>query len=69
MMILSFVAQLLARLLDLLLARRYSERAKDLDIALLRQQLRLLQRQAPRRPPCGDRTACSSPCWPTGCVP
>jgi hypothetical protein len=43
MMILSFVAQLLACLLDLLTTRRHSERAKDLEIALLRQQLRLLQ--------------------------
>ena len=39
-MILSFVAQLLALLLDLLTTRHRSERAKDLEIALLRQQLR-----------------------------
>jgi hypothetical protein len=51
MMILSFVAQLLALLLDLFTTRRHSERAKDLEIALLRQQLRLLQRQSSRRPP------------------
>jgi transposase InsO family protein len=50
-MILSCVAQLLALLLDLLTTRRHSERAKDLEIALLRQQLRMLQRQQGRRPP------------------
>jgi hypothetical protein len=44
-MLWSFLAQLLALLLDLLTARRCSDRAKDLEIALLRQQLRLLQRQ------------------------
>jgi hypothetical protein len=33
----SFAAQLLALLLDLLTTRRHSERAKDLEIALLRQ--------------------------------
>jgi transposase InsO family protein len=37
-------------LLDLLTARRCTERAKDLEIALLRQQLRLLQRQQTRPP-------------------
>jgi hypothetical protein len=45
MMIASFVAHVLTVLLDLFLVRRSSERAKDLEIALLRQQLRLLQRQ------------------------
>ena len=44
-MIWSFAAQLLALLLDLLTARRGADRAKDLEIALLRQQDRLLQRQ------------------------
>lgn len=34
-MVWSFVAQLLAPLLDLLTARRHGERAKDLEIALL----------------------------------
>jgi hypothetical protein len=47
----SFVAQLLALLLDLLTTRRHSERVKDLEIALLRQQVRLLQRQQARRSP------------------
>jgi hypothetical protein len=37
--------QFLALVLDLLLARRHTDRAKDLEIALLRQQLRLLQRE------------------------
>jgi transposase InsO family protein len=41
----SFAAHLLALLIDLLTTRHRSERAKDLEIALLRQQLRLLQRQ------------------------
>jgi transposase len=49
-MIWSFVAQLLALLLDLLTPRRRPERAKDLEIALLRQQLRLLRRQQARPP-------------------
>jgi hypothetical protein len=44
-MVWSFVAQLLALLLELLTAHRRTERAKDLEIALLRQQLRLLHRQ------------------------
>jgi transposase len=50
MMVWSFVAQLLALVLDLLTVRRCTERAKDLEIALLRQQLRLLQRQQPHPP-------------------
>jgi hypothetical protein len=50
MMIVSFVAQVLTVLLDLFLAHRSAERAKDLEIALLRQQLRLLQRQQVRPP-------------------
>jgi hypothetical protein len=45
MMILSFAAQFLLLLLDLLTARCRTGQAKDLEIALLRQQLRLLQRQ------------------------
>jgi Homeodomain-like domain len=45
MMVWSIAAQLLTLLLDLLVARRKTDRAKDLEIALLRQQLRLLQRQ------------------------
>src|SRR5213592_2336760 len=45
------LAQLLAILVDLVAARQRPERAKDLEIALLRHQLRLLQRRqrAPRR--------------------
>ena len=39
-MVWSLVAQLLALVLDLLTAHRRTERAKDLEIALLRQQLR-----------------------------
>jgi transposase InsO family protein len=49
-MIWSFAAQLLALLLDVLTLRCHTERAKDLEIALLRQQLRLLQRQQTRSP-------------------
>jgi transposase InsO family protein len=45
MMILSFAAQFLLLLLDLLTARCRADQAKDMEIALLRQQLRLLQRQ------------------------
>jgi transposase InsO family protein len=45
MMILSFAAQFLLLLLDLLTARCRADQAKDLEIALLRQQLRLPQRQ------------------------
>jgi transposase InsO family protein len=41
---------MLALLLDLVAARRHQDRAKDLEIALLRQQLRLLQREQ-RQPP------------------
>jgi hypothetical protein len=41
---------LLALLFDLLAARRHDDRAKDLEIALLRQQVRLLQREH-RQPP------------------
>jgi putative transposase len=44
-MIWSYVAQLVALLLDLLTTRRQGDRVKDLEIALLRQQLRLLQHQ------------------------
>jgi transposase InsO family protein len=46
----SFAAQLLALLIDLLTTRHHTERAKDLEIALLRQQLRMLQRQQARPP-------------------
>jgi hypothetical protein len=49
-MIASFVAQVLTVLFDLFMARRISERAKDLEITLLRQQLRLLQRQQVHSP-------------------
>ena len=49
-MVWSFAAQLLRLLLDLLMARRKTDRAKDLEIALLRQQLRLLKRQQTHPP-------------------
>src|SRR5581483_481046 len=49
-MIWSFAKQFLALLLDVLIWRCRTERAKDLEIALLRQQLRLLQRQQTRPP-------------------
>jgi transposase InsO family protein len=46
----SCLLHLLALLFDLLAARRHEDRAKDLEIALLRQQLCLLQREH-RQPP------------------
>jgi transposase len=46
----SFAAQLLTLLIDLLTTHHHSERAKDLEIALLRQQLCLLRRQQARPP-------------------
>jgi hypothetical protein len=44
----SAVAQLAALLLDLFTARRQPGRAKDLEIAVLRHQLRMLERRQPR---------------------
>lgn len=44
----SVLAQLVAVLLDLLTARRQPEGAKDLEIAALRHQLRMLKRRRPR---------------------
>ena len=44
------IAQLLSLVLDLVAINRRSERHKDLQILLLRQQLRILQRQHPRTP-------------------
>jgi putative transposase len=44
------LAQLLAVLVDLVASPRRPERAKDLEIALLRHQLRVLQRRQPRPP-------------------
>ncbi len=44
------IAQLLSLLLDLFCSTRRSEREKDLEILLLRQQLRILQRQASPKP-------------------
>ena len=44
----SVVAHLMALLLDLVMARRQSEGAKDLEIAVLRPQLRMLERRRPR---------------------
>ena len=43
----SVLAQLVAVLLDLLTARRQPEGAKDLEIAVLRHQLRMLERRQP----------------------
>jgi hypothetical protein len=43
-MIFSVLAYILSRVVDLLTGGRRSEQAKDLDILLLRQQLRILQR-------------------------
>jgi len=72
-MIWSSVTQLLALLLDLLTTRRQEERAKDLEIALLRQQLRLLHSAAGAAigtaPSCASMPPSStagSPCsaWP-----
>src|SRR6266542_2067148 len=42
------LAHLVALLLDLLTARRQADGAKDLEILLLRHQLRVLQRRRPR---------------------
>ncbi len=44
----SVSAQLAALLIDLIAARRQSDGAKDLEIVLLRHQLRVLQRHQPR---------------------
>ena len=44
----SMLAQMVALLLDLFTARRQPEGAKDLEIVLLRHQLRVLQRRRPR---------------------
>jgi hypothetical protein len=49
-MLWSCCLHLLALVLDLLAARRHDDRAKDLEIALLRQQVRILQREH-RQPP------------------
>jgi transposase InsO family protein len=49
-MVWSCCLQLLALLLDLVAPRRHEDRAKDLEIALLRQQVLLLQREQ-RHPP------------------
>jgi transposase InsO family protein len=49
-MVWSFATRVLALLLDLFTWRYRTERAKDVEIALLRQQLRLLQRQQTRPP-------------------
>src|SRR6266516_6906604 len=47
-MVLSFVYWSLRRLLELVVLRRRSEREKEIEILLLRHQLRVLQRQVPR---------------------
>jgi hypothetical protein len=51
-MIWLFVAHLLTLLLDLLTVRRRTERAKDLEIALLRQQLTCSNASSPTRRAC-----------------
>jgi putative transposase len=47
-MVLSFVYWSLRRLLELVVLRRRSEREKEIEILLLRHQLRVLQRQVAR---------------------
>ena len=47
-MLWSAIAQLATLLLDLLTVRRQSEGAKDLEIVVLRHQLRMLERRRPR---------------------
>src|SRR6266536_873978 len=47
-MVLSFVYWSLRRLLELLVLRRRSEREKEIEILLLRHQLRVLERQVAR---------------------
>src|SRR5689334_18596279 len=49
-MIYFFIAQLFSLLLDLGTVGQHSDRHKDLQILLLRQQLRILQRQHPATP-------------------
>ena len=48
------LAQMLALLLDLAASMRQSDQAKDIEILLLRQQLRILQRRLPQ-PVCPSR--------------
>src|SRR6266702_4255755 len=47
-MVLSFVYWSLRRLLELMVLRRRSEREKEIEILLLRHQLRVLERQVAR---------------------
>jgi hypothetical protein len=49
-MIYLLIAQLVSLLLDLFALSRRSDRHKDLQILLLRQQLRIMQRQHPSAP-------------------
>lgn len=58
-MIYLLIAQLLSLLLDLFTTSRRSEHQKDLQILLLRHQLRILQRQHPQKPnvPRSDKLA------------
>ncbi len=44
------LAQIWSVLLDLVWLRRHAEQDKDIEILLLRQQLRILQRKQPRPP-------------------
>ena len=65
----SVVAHLAALLLDLVMARRQSEGAKDLEIAVLRHQLRMLERRgcsaAAGEAQWGQGTGTSFAQWPT----
>ena len=54
------VAQSLGLLVDLIAARRRSPSEKDLGIALLGHQLRLLQRRHPQPPRLTRRVGCST---------
>src|SRR6478672_11271607 len=47
-MVWSVLASMAAVMLDLLMARRQPEGAKDLEIAVLRHQIRMLERRQPR---------------------
>ncbi len=49
-MIFSVLAHILSLLVDLLTGGRRTEQAKDLEILVLRQQLRILQRTQTRPP-------------------
>lgn len=50
-MVVQMLIQILSLLLDLLTTSRLSDRQKDVEIILLRQQLRILQRKLPNSKP------------------